>query len=220
MVDRWPKEISTPTVDERYVSSLDVNWNHIFEVIENDFQGIGLLNFNHSEIDQLNQLIPDIDHVVLPLDFVSNNVTWEALYPEWIDEVEDFKVPTCPILPTIKVPGKPRIDLIAVKLPCRKSIGSSRDVARLHLQLSAARLAATSEGFHTVRVLLLTDCLPIPNLFTCKELVVRQGNVWLYEPNLHTLREKVQLPVGSCELALPLKTKGQFLIDNSFLGVI
>lgn len=91
MVDRWRKERST--VDERYVSSLDVNWDHIFEVIEkltdkNDFQGIGLLNFNDSEIDQWNQLIPDIDHVVMRLDFVSNNVTWAALYPGWIDEEE------------------------------------------------------------------------------------------------------------------------------------
>jgi len=61
-----------------------------------------------------------------------------------------------------------------------------------------------------VRVLIVTDCFPIPNLFTCKELLIHEGNVWLFQPNLNTLRNKLQLPVGSCELAVPLKAKGQF----------
>lgn len=211
MVDHWIKETSAP--DRRYISHFDVNWAEVSNVIEklpdiNEYQGIGLLNFNDNDIDQWKQLIPDAEHVVLHLDFVSTNITWEALYPEWIDEEEEFEIPSCPDLPKIQVPGKPRVDLIAVKLPCNKAGDWSRDVARLHLQLAAARLAATAKGYHPVHVLLLTECFPIPNLFTCKELVVRVGNAWLYEPNLNTLREKVHLPVGSCELAVPLRGKG------------
>ncbi|XP_024976258.1 putative UDP-glucuronate:xylan alpha-glucuronosyltransferase 3 [Cynara cardunculus var. scolymus] len=152
-------------------------------------------------------MIPSAEHISLHLDFVAKNITWEDLYPEWIDEEEEFKVPVCPTLPNIQAPRTPRIDLIAVKLPCLRTRDWSRDVARLHLQLAAARLAAKSKGYHPVRVLLVTNCFPIPNLFTCKELVVRSDNVWLYEPNLNMLREKVQLPVGSCELAVPLKAK-------------
>uniref|UniRef100_A0A5B7B6K6 Hexosyltransferase n=1 Tax=Davidia involucrata TaxID=16924 RepID=A0A5B7B6K6_DAVIN len=217
-VDRWIREKSA--VDQRYESFLDVDWGKLSGIIEkltdrNEYQGVGLLNFNGSEIDQWKQLIPDVEHVVLHLDYVSNNVTWESIYPEWIDEEEEFEVPTCPTLPKLQVPGKPRIDLIAVKLPCNKSGDWSRDVARLHLQLAAARLAATAKGYHPVRVLLVTDCFPIPNLFTCKELVVHEGNVWMYEPNLHTLREKLQLPVGSCELAVPLKAKENWYSGNA-----
>ncbi|XP_058188941.1 putative UDP-glucuronate:xylan alpha-glucuronosyltransferase 3 [Rhododendron vialii] len=209
-VDSWIRDTSTS--DQRYISHVDVNWDHISEVIEkltdqNEYQGIALLNFNGSEIEQWSLFIPEIEHVILNLDHVSNNITWESLYPEWIDEEEEFEVPTCPKLPKLQVPGKPRLDLIAVKLPCNKSGDWSRDVARLHLQLSAARLAATARGYHPVRVLLVTDCFPTPNLFTCKELLVREGDVWLYEPNLNMLREKLQLPVGSCELAVPLKAK-------------
>jgi len=63
-----------------------------------------------------------------------------------------------------------------------------------------------------VRVLLVTECFPVPNLFTCKELIMHRGNAWLYKPNLNTLREKVHLPVGSCELAIPLNPKGKFLL--------
>ncbi|GKU90599.1 hypothetical protein SLEP1_g4577 [Rubroshorea leprosula] len=215
-VERW---IGDSSEDPRYISNLDINWDQISNVIEkltdrNEYQGIGLLNFNISEIDHWKELIPDVEHVSLQLEHVSGNVTWESLYPEWIDEEEEFEVPTCPSLPSLLVPGKPRIDLIAVKLPCMKSRRWSRDVARLHLQLAAARLAASAKGVHPVRVLLVTDCFPIANLFTCKDLVLREGNVWLYEPNLHKLREVIRLPVGSCELSVPLKAKEYFYSER------
>ncbi|GMH17123.1 hypothetical protein Nepgr_018964 [Nepenthes gracilis] len=195
-----------------YVSNLDVDWDDLSKVVEeladrDEYRGIGLLNFNDSEIDSWQELLPSAEHIVLHLDHVSDIVTWETLFPEWIDEEEEFELPTCPSLPNIQVPGSARIDLIAVKLPCNKSGKWSRDVARLHLQLAAARLAASAKGSHQVQVMLVTDCFPIPNLFTCKELVSRVGKAWLYNPNLNTLREKVQLPIGSCELAVPLNPK-------------
>lgn len=212
-VDRWIRE--SPADDPRYTSSLQINWDQISKVIEklddrNEYQGVGLLNFNDKENDDWKQLLPDAEHIVLHLDHVLNNITWESLYPEWIDEEEEFEVPSCPSLPRLPVPGKPRIDLIAVKLPCNKSGDWARDVARLHLQLAVARLAATAKSYHPVRVLLVTECFPIPNLFTCKELVAREGNIWLYEPNLNTMRGKLQLPVGSCELSVPLQAKDRF----------
>lgn len=206
-------------IDSRYVSYLNVDWDQISNVLENlkdkdTYQGVGLLNFNDSEIDQWKLLVPDAEYVVLHLNYASSNITWEVLYPEWIDEEEEYEFPTCPTLPKIQGPGKPRLDLIAVKLPCDKSGRWSRDVARLHLQIEAARLAASSKGYHPVRVLLVTDCFPIPNLFRCKELIQHEGTAWLYEPNLNTLREKLQLPIGSCELAVPLKAKENFYSER------
>lgn len=199
--------------DPRYISNLGIEWDDIMKVIEkvndnNETQGIGLLNFIESEISQWKQLIPDAKHTVLQLDYAAKNVTWESLYPEWIDEEEESEVPICPSLPKLNAPGI-RFDLIAVKLPCRNEGNWSRDVGRLHLQLAAAGLAASVKGLHPLHLLFITDCFPIPNLFTCKELVVREGNAWLYKPDLNALRKKVQLPVGSCELALPLRGNGQ-----------
>ncbi|XP_010245814.1 PREDICTED: putative UDP-glucuronate:xylan alpha-glucuronosyltransferase 3 [Nelumbo nucifera] len=209
-VDRWIWE--RPVIDPRYVSYVDVNWDQITQTIgrlpdRNGHQTIGLLNFNDSEIDQWKKLIPSAKHAVLHLKYADKNVTWESLYPEWIDEEEESEVPICPSLPEPGVSKTPRLDLIAVKLPCNRSGEWSRDVARLHLQLAAARFAAFAKGYHPVHVLIITDCFPIPNLFTCKDLIVREGNAWLYKPNLSALREKLGLPVGSCELALPLKAK-------------
>lgn len=209
-IDRWIRDRFD--TDQSYVSRLDINWDQISAAIEkltdrHEYKGIGLLNFKATEIDQWERLLPDAEHVTLNLDHAPSNITWETLYPEWIDEEEEFEVPTCPALPKIQVLGKPRMNLIAVKLPCNKSGDWSRDVARFHLQLEAARLAATVKGYHPVHLLLITDCFPTPNLFTCKDLVIREGYVWLYKPNLNTLREKLRLPVGSCELAVPLLSK-------------
>lgn len=217
-VNNWNEEFDG--IDPHYVSFLSIDWDQITKVLVNlkdkdTYQGVGLLNFNDSEIDHWKQLVPEAEHVVLHLNYASKNITWETLYPEWIDEEEEYEFPTCPTLPRIQVPGKPRLDLIAVKLPCDKSGRWSRDVARLHLQIEAARLAASSKGYRPVRVLLVTDCFPTPNLFTCKELIQREGSAWLYEPNLNKLREKLQLPIGSCELAVPLKAKGQ--VQMNFL---
>ncbi|KAL3835093.1 hypothetical protein ACJIZ3_009829 [Penstemon smallii] len=204
---------------QKYVSLLDIDWDQISSTIEmlndtDEYKGIGLLNFNDREVNQWKELLPDAEHVILTMDHAPYNVTWETLYPEWLDEEEEFEIPTCPTLPKIDFPGKPRLDLIVVKVPCDKSRRDwSRDVARFHLQYEAARLAAKAKGFYSVHVLLITECFPTPNLFTCKELIVREGNVWLYKPNLNKLREKLRLPVGSCELSVPLKTK-----DNWYSG--
>ncbi|XP_041006364.1 UDP-glucuronate:xylan alpha-glucuronosyltransferase 1-like [Juglans microcarpa x Juglans regia] len=204
-VDRW----IWGGQDPRYRSNLDIEWDDIMKVLEkvtenHEKWGIGLVNFNNREIDHWKQLIPDAKHIVLHLDYAAKNVTWASLYPEWIDEEEETEVPICPSLPKIDATGI-RLNLIAVKLPCRNEGNWSRDVGRLHLQLAAADLAASFKGLYPVHLLFITKCFPIPNLFTCKELVAHQGNAWLYKPGLHALREKVHLPVGSCELALPLR---------------
>ncbi|KAK4489178.1 hypothetical protein RD792_004972 [Penstemon davidsonii] len=203
-VDRWIWSASDP----RYISDLSTNWEGIKTILEllqkdNKIKEIGLLNFNPSEINRWNEFIPTANHTVLHLDYVEKNVTWDSLYPEWIDEEQEDEVPICPSLPKLEVP-KRRLDLIALKLPCRNEGNWSRDIARLHLQLSAAGLAASCKGNYPVHLLFVSKCFPVPNLFTCKDLVAREGNTWLYKPNLNALREKLRLPIGSCELALPL----------------
>ncbi|XP_020087734.1 UDP-glucuronate:xylan alpha-glucuronosyltransferase 1-like isoform X2 [Ananas comosus] len=201
--------------DPRYVSSLDIQWNDISKALENLHPAkgkleIGLLNFNFTEFGHWKQMYPNTDLSVIRLDRAEKSVTWAKLYPEWIDEEEETKIPACPSLPEPEFRLGSQFDLIVVKLPCSKSGSWSRDVARLHLQLSAAKVAvASSRSTSPVHVLVVTDCFPIPNLFPCKYLARREGNAWLYKPDLSTLREKLRLPVGSCELAVPLKAKAR-----------
>lgn len=211
-VGRWMRE--KPVVDPRYVSHLDVNWDQISKTVaklvkKHVCKGVGLLNFDEKELDHWKKLIPGAKHVAVQLDSARKNVTWDSLYPEWIDEEEEEDIPVCPSLPMPNIPRNPKLDLIAVKLPCQRSGNWSRDVIRLHLQLAAARIAATSKDYYPMYVLFVTECFPIPNLFPCKDLVVHKGDIWLYKPNLNTLRQKLQLPVGSCELAVPMNAKGR-----------
>ncbi|WCJ31603.1 plant glycogenin-like starch initiation protein 1 [Euphorbia peplus] len=205
-------------LDPRYVSDIDVNWDDVTKVIKrlgekNEYQGIGLLNFNKSEIQHWKHIEPDVAHFVLELDPVDKNLTWESLYPEWIDEEQETQVPLCPSLPKPNVPTK-RLDLIAIKLPCTHELNWSRDVVRLHLQLAAANLAASAKGIYPLHLLFITKRFPILNLFPCKQLIARQRNVWLFKPDLNVLRGKLQLPIGSCELALPLRESVPFHARN------
>ncbi|KAG6421638.1 hypothetical protein SASPL_118195 [Salvia splendens] len=203
-----PIASETWSSDDGYESSdLEMDWDEISKVVnelgeDGKFNHIGILNFNIKEIHEWKQLIPMANQTVLSLDYVSSNATWETLYPEWIDEEEEAQVPVCPSLPRV-APPKQRLDLIAVKLPCHK-YKWSRNVARLHLQIAAADLAAAHKGTQPLHILLATTCFPVPNLFRCEDLVTRRRSIWLYKPNLGRLREKLRLPIGSCQLALPL----------------
>lgn len=204
--------------DPRYTSHLEIDWNGLSRIVKpilgtNKIQTVGLLNFNKTETTKWKELIPKAEHITIQLDFVDNNVTWDLLYPEWIDEEEENEVPICPHFPTVQIPKK-RLDFIAVKLPCRNDVGWSRDTARLHLQLAAAQLAASIRSTHPLYLLFITKCFPIPNMYNCKELVTREGNAWLYLPNSNVLRGKHQFPVGSCELSVPLKTKDKISHGN------
>ncbi|KAL8034685.1 hypothetical protein ABFX02_12G045100 [Erythranthe guttata] len=218
-VNRW---IWGSASDPRYISNLEIKSEEILTVLkkipsENKIKGIGLLNFNEREIEQWKKLTPAANHhLVLQMDYADKNVTWESLYPEWIDEEQEEELPKCPSLPGVEFPRK-RVDLVAVKLPCRNEGNWSRDVARLHLQMSAAGVAASFKGNYPVHLVFVTRCFPIPNLFTCKDLVAREGNVWLYRPDLDALRQKIQLPIGSCELALPLGSSIGKFNSNIFL---
>ncbi|KAF0932171.1 hypothetical protein E2562_008702 [Oryza meyeriana var. granulata] len=202
-----------------YVSDVTVDWPKISKAVQQvagaeDGGGarrVALLNFDDDEVHQWRTVLPRTVATPVQLDHVGSNVTWEHLYPEWIDEEEVYHPPTCPDLPEPAVPDddEEEFDVVAVKLPCRRGGSWSKDVARLHLQLAAARLAAL--GGHGRRgaaahVLVVSRCFPIPNLFRCRdEVAPRDGDVWLYRPDADALRQKLALPVGSCKLAMPFR---------------
>jgi xylan alpha-glucuronosyltransferase len=214
----WDKISSDP----RYVAPSSVQWEDVYKAVKNVNASekklkVGLLNFNRTEFGSWTQMLPESEFSVIRLEHASESITWQSLYPEWIDEEEETEIPSCPSLPDPIFQRDAEFDVVAVKLPCTWVAGWSRDVARLHLQLSAAKLAVASRrGNSPAHVLFVTECFPIPNLFSCKNLVKREGNAWLYKPDLRVLKEKLRLPVGSCELAVPLNAKGNFVTSSSF----
>lgn len=100
---RWIYD--TEKLDAPYESSVNINWDKISTAVDNlttENQGnftIGLLNFNMSEFDSWQQALPDSKISVVALEHAESSVTWEKLYPEWIDEEEEEEIPSCPTLP-------------------------------------------------------------------------------------------------------------------------
>jgi len=163
---------------------------------------VDLLNFNSSEVARWKSTLPAADVRAVRLAPAADAVTWQALYPDWIDEESNRS--SCPSLPDPDAAPHHNYDLVAVKLPCRGQ-GWSRDVRRLHLQLSAAKLTLHGSSSKAGMVLILSEsgCLPLPNLFPCKHLLARRGHAFLYRPETTYLRHRLNLPVGSCQLAVP-----------------
>ncbi|KAL6899774.1 hypothetical protein ACP4OV_006432 [Aristida adscensionis] len=204
-----------------YLSSLEIDWSQI-ETAMREVAGAGaedgngvrvaLLNFDDGEVEQWRARLPRAAAAsAVHLDHVAGDVTWERLYPEWIDEEELYGKPACPELPAPAVAeGEGPYDVVAVKLPCGRAASWSKDVARLHLQLAAARLAAHhGRRPAAAHVLVVSRCFPAPNLFRCRDEVARHGDVWLYRPDAGELRRKLELPVGSCALAMPFSALGE-----------
>ncbi|KAK3423205.1 hypothetical protein EUGRSUZ_F00232 [Eucalyptus grandis] len=171
---------------------------------------IGMINMDEDDVIEWGRYG---DTVPIRYDRVSALFEWKDLFPEWIDEEEESDVPSCPEIPMPDFELYETLDVVVAKLPCRSpEEGWNRDLGRLQAHLVAAGAAARrgrrEPGGRKVRVLLWSRCRPMLELFRCNDLVRKEGDWWLYEPDLSRLDQKMALPVGSCRLALPLWGQG------------
>uniref|UniRef100_A0A1J3I4M1 Hexosyltransferase n=1 Tax=Noccaea caerulescens TaxID=107243 RepID=A0A1J3I4M1_NOCCA len=166
---------------------------------------IGMVNMEESDLTQWKRYG---EMVHIHFERVSKLFTWQDLFPEWIDEEEDTEVPTCPEIPMPDFDSLEKLDLIVVKLPCNyPEKGWRREVLRLQVNLVAANLAAKKgkrDWKWKSKVLFWSKCQPMIEIFRCDDLEKREGDWWLYRPEVVRLQQKLSLPIGSCNLALPL----------------
>ena len=167
---------------------------------------MGLVNIGR---DELLPLGVEGDAVSLDFDRVSDTFRWSDLFPEWIDEEEEDMVPSCPEIPMPDFSHYDgQVDVVVAAVPCNRTAkGWNRDVSRLQVHLAAAQTAARKgrrDGRGRVRVVLRSECEPMMDLFRCEENVGREGDWWMYNVDVPRLEEKLRLPVGSCNLAMPL----------------
>ncbi|CAI0551424.1 unnamed protein product [Linum tenue] len=153
---------------------------------------------------------------VVNVDFqrVSANLTWKMFFPTWVDEDgPPGSNNNCPELPMPRLdldePRYKELDVVVAEVPCGGSNNGSegmRDVFRLQVNLVVANLvvaAAAGNGDRTVHVVFIGSCGPMPEIFRCDDMLTRVGDYWVYQPDLNRLREKVSMPVGSCQIAPP-----------------
>nr|DAD41309.1 TPA_asm: hypothetical protein HUJ06_015633 [Nelumbo nucifera] len=144
---------------------------------------------------------------------VSRYMEWKDLFPEWIDEEEENEGPLCPEIPMPDFMAYGEMDMVVAKLPCRWA----RDVFRLQVHLVAANLAVKKgkgDGGIRTKVVLLSSCRPMSELFRCDDLVKHERDWWWYEPEIARLQHQLSMPIGSCKLALPLWAEGMIEVYN------
>ena len=170
---------------------------------------IGMVNMDDEDVGEW-KVHGEIVHV--HFEQVSEMFNWTDLFPEWIDEEEEKEGAMCPEIPMPDFRRYRDMDLIVTKLPCKyPEEGWRRDVFRLQVHLIAANLAVKKgrrDWNWRTKLVFLSRCRPMMELFRCDDLVRQEGDWWFYQPSVARLEHKVSLPVGSCQLALPLWAKG------------
>ncbi|XP_022999266.1 putative UDP-glucuronate:xylan alpha-glucuronosyltransferase 5 [Cucurbita maxima] len=205
--------------------------------VEKEFRGqekikIGLINISDNDegIDDVFDLLglaeeskQRIETVLIHFDRVGNDVEWTSLFPEWIDEDEKFKSPKCPDIPMPKTELYTDLNLVIVRIPCKKGI--FRDAFRLQANLAAAKVALASgwveeDLLQTVYVAFVGACGPMREIFRCDDLVNPDHTVEgvsVYKPELRRLKQKILMPFGSCQLAPVYARTGREVWRNFLL---
>lgn len=213
-----------------------------FNALDNEFRAqenirIGLINITNEQIDYTLDLLGlsedskrKTETVPIHFDALEADLEWKSLFPEWIDEDEKFKSPKCPNIPMPKTELYSDLDVVVLRIPCRRGI--RRDAYRLQANLAAARVAVASgwveEDVHrTVYVAFVGACGPMREIFRCDDLVYAINDddddrtvekVRVYKPEMKRLKQKVLMPFGSCQLAPVYARTGWFLL-RSFLEI-
>ncbi|XP_056688302.1 UDP-glucuronate:xylan alpha-glucuronosyltransferase 2-like [Spinacia oleracea] len=148
----------------------------------------------------------------VPFEKVSYLFEWKHLFPEWIDEEKENEGYLCPEVPMPMFEEYGNFDMVVANLPCNfPEKGWARNMFKLQVHLIVANMVVKKgrrNWYGRTKVLLLSKCRPMLDIFRCDDLVRREEDWWYYEPDIIKLAEKVNLPVGTCRLALPLWGQG------------
>ncbi|XP_042488354.1 UDP-glucuronate:xylan alpha-glucuronosyltransferase 2-like [Macadamia integrifolia] len=179
------------------------------EMWERRSKKIGMVNMNEEEMSEWES---QGKLITVGFERVSENLEWKHLFPEWINEEEEGGRSSCPEMPMPDFMAYDEMDMVVVKLPCEyPKKGWGRDVFRLQVHLIAANLAVKRgkrDDGKTMKMVFLSRCKPMIELFRCDDMVRREGDWWWYEPEIPRLEQKLSLPIGSCKLSLPLWVQG------------
>lgn len=174
---------------------------------------MGVVNMEGEDLSDWNVLRKTI-HV--SFERVSDSIEWKHLFPGWTNEEEDIQGSLCPKIPMPDYMEYEYMDMIVVNIPCNyPAEGWGRDVFRLQLHLIAANLAVRKRRDilnMRPKVVVLSKCQPMVEIFRCDDLLVNDGEWWYYEPVMKRLEQKAYLPVGSCDFALPQLAKGTIFV--------
>ncbi|OVA12561.1 Glycosyl transferase [Macleaya cordata] len=155
---------------------------------------------------------------------VSRDRRWEDYFPEWIDEEKKWRSPSCPEIPMPNYENYDEFDVVVSNVPCGNESEKEgiRDVFRLQVNLVVANLVVRNGRYingqdRSIYVVFIGSCGPMWEIFRCDDLIRHEGKVWIYKPDLRRLKQKVLMPVGTCQLGLTYKKQGEekFMFNHS-----
>ncbi|KAJ1387441.1 Nucleotide-diphospho-sugar transferase [Sesbania bispinosa] len=191
-------------------------WFHVIEKsIDSRRIKVGLVNIDTrvdiSLYEQVDSLHPQVEKVIVDFDHVDENLKWKDLFPVWIDEDGKWGRPKCQDLPMPTWESYRDVNVIVARVPCGNGteMEGIRDVFRLQVNLVVANLAVESgwemnlDAYEPVYVVFIGSCGPMVEIFRCDDLLLHDqlGEYWVYMPELGNLRQKMIMPVGSCQIA-------------------
>ncbi|KAF3634935.1 putative UDP-glucuronate:xylan alpha-glucuronosyltransferase 4 [Capsicum annuum] len=176
---------------------------------------IGLVNLDNASFFDYAGLrgAENMEMIDVKFPKVSDKINWKDLFPEWIDEDEVSAKPTCPEIPMPVFEEYEELDVLVAKVPCKHvGVDGSRDVFKLQVNLVVANLLVRSGGWNKNRpayAVFIGDCEPMWEIFRCEDMLLQEENLRVYKPELEKLKEKIRMPVGSCQLARLFSKQGQ-----------
>ncbi|XP_031131845.1 putative UDP-glucuronate:xylan alpha-glucuronosyltransferase 4 [Ipomoea triloba] len=154
----------------------------------------------------------NVDIVNVKFQRVSEKIEWNHLFPGWIDEDNAMGQHECPTVPIPDLGKYKKLDVVVARVPCGRN--STRDVYRLQVNLIVANLLVkcgwnNHDVHQTGYAVFIGECEPMFEIFRCNDLLWHQKDVRIYKPSLTKLKQKLVMPVGSCQLARPFAEQGK-----------
>lgn len=218
-----PKFTTTTTLKHLHIiqdreNSLAHHHHVWFHIIAKAFKPhetikIGLVNI---VVDEGLHRLPNTKIVTIKFSPMVETQQWEKLFPEWIDEEKKLGALKCPKIPLSESYGD--VDVVVARVPCSNMTKKEgfRDVLRLQVNMVVAKTVVESgwvSGFdlpmNKVYVVFIGQCGPMLELFRCDDLVMQHGEYWIYKPDITKLKQKLLMPVGTCQIATPYSQTGQ-----------
>ncbi|KAF9606412.1 hypothetical protein IFM89_025101 [Coptis chinensis] len=188
----------------------------LFDLLKELLRGreisIGFVNMHAQEVEEWKVLGTT---TIVHFDPVQNVRHWEDYFPEWIDEDEKWDAPKCPNIPMPRYENYDQFDVVMVNVPCGNGVKGEgiRDVFRLQVNLVVANLIENNGKKYgddqDLFVVFIGTCGPMWEIFRCDDLLRHEGEFWIYKPDLRRLKQKVQMPVGTCQLAVAQQKQGE-----------
>lgn len=192
-----------------------------FDVIARDIDPntkikVGFVNIDetlHEKVHKVKLYPQVLGTVSVKFDHVDEKLKWQDFFPEWIDEDHKWGHPKCPHMPMPMVERYKDVNVVVARVPC-----GIRDLFRLQVNLVVANLAVRSGWvksedvyYRKVYVVFIGEhCGPMVEIFRCDDLLMHQGEYWVYKPQLARLKQKTLMPLGSCQIAPPYAETGMY----------